>query len=983
MTIIQPKLIEFDNAYRGLVARINTLRNASYNTALQNYRSAYRAYYAAVRAQAQSNSTLNTRLSTYRAAYRAYRAKVATLTDHGGNSEPNEYTALKTAHTQLDQTLKSITALSTPYNTLRTAFNAVDAQIKALAASETAETGTINSFVQNLRTLQAELEQFLRIPIPPVSFTLQFSGARNRANPAPLNGATLANDVAIFVQEDPAIDIVAFYLNDSTFTNAPFRIEQSAPWDFNAADNSGAILFNTRTLPNGNHTISIRVTTFSGTIYEGAATFTVANQIGPSTGGLGLVRPANVARPTLAADHIVVEIRSDGYYIDGTRRGTDYNINGTSITGSSTRDFHIIGVETATGPLNVVNMRRVIIEKVHVRIARPIDQDYPGTFKDRTFEPYARQHRLGNLSGISERAHVEGCWFDGTNNNAVEGVQVTIDGLLTVVYTRTEGVRSLEFDNNCGSCVDSNNDGRPESGGGCKTHPDLWQIMRAKLGVRFFHCTNGYSTFQGWFIGPRNGGTIGDIEVENMYVHAVARQGIIIERNDVTGTVKKWRNVWWSYNDGPATLKYASCYSNAATGIGYDNANSSGFVNAPRPKTSGTDTIGAYLEWNNGSPTIPNGTRTYLGEYPGGDPVPGDRVGLNYNVNYFEGTPTTNTRPPVFNLPTISGGRTYVMSNTNRSYDGLVETGSRFNDVEISANEILTGRVDISNARNVIIRNLHIRIDRARISLSELNAIPNTCSGATQANNNARQYLGINCKNLSGKIVFIGCHVDGRNGNLLEGIFTYAPDLTKSQAEAAQFVFINCLIGPHNVDPNVKWPNDTSLNSCGFGGLADRPKENKDDSIEGMHGSYYLWGVTSLRSGFQGWYFSGYNANNPIGEVQIYHSNNNQTHRQAIAASGIQRTTPPPVFTVFQNVWVFHDVTFCRSTADDAPYMYDGKPDTFGTKTNGYVIWPAGRNPMVAAGLRIERGVPPNGDFAKPEKVGLNYDDNDPVWQFS
>jgi hypothetical protein len=113
---------------------------------------------------------------------------------------------------------------------------------------------------------------------PNTDFILDASANRTRSKPFALNGATLAGDRYVFLATKTVASTVTFWLDDVAMTTTPMRVEKAAPWDLRGtADNETANAWNTATVANGSHTISVTAATAAGRATT-SATFVVANR---------------------------------------------------------------------------------------------------------------------------------------------------------------------------------------------------------------------------------------------------------------------------------------------------------------------------------------------------------------------------------------------------------------------------------------------------------------------------------------------------------------------------------------------------------------------------------------------------------------------------------------------------------------------------------------------------------------------------------
>lgn len=89
----------------------------------------------------------------------------------------------------------------------------------------------------------------------------------NRSSSSPLSGMKVNSQVFVFVNVTGASQ-VSFYLDDPNRTKAPRHVESSAPWDLVGGDATTALPFDTSTLAAGTHSLTVAVTTSSGTVVK-------------------------------------------------------------------------------------------------------------------------------------------------------------------------------------------------------------------------------------------------------------------------------------------------------------------------------------------------------------------------------------------------------------------------------------------------------------------------------------------------------------------------------------------------------------------------------------------------------------------------------------------------------------------------------------------------------------------------------------------
>ena len=119
--------------------------------------------------------------------------------------------------------------------------------------------------------------------VPPASAhdssvgALTYSRSADRAAPVELGGALLGGSVYIFMPADPGVVRVEFFLDDPSMTSAPRRVENTAPFDFAGGSVASATAIDTRSILDGAHTITARLTYGDGDVAGGETTFQVSN----------------------------------------------------------------------------------------------------------------------------------------------------------------------------------------------------------------------------------------------------------------------------------------------------------------------------------------------------------------------------------------------------------------------------------------------------------------------------------------------------------------------------------------------------------------------------------------------------------------------------------------------------------------------------------------------------------------------------------
>jgi large repetitive protein len=115
------------------------------------------------------------------------------------------------------------------------------------------------------------------------SYELEVSLSADRSSPVPVEGATLAGNVYIFVPSAPEITRVRFFLDNPQMAGTPRVTERNAPWDFAGTSSSGtANPFDASSLAGGSHVVTAAVDRSDGTTVAESATFTVDSPPPPS-----------------------------------------------------------------------------------------------------------------------------------------------------------------------------------------------------------------------------------------------------------------------------------------------------------------------------------------------------------------------------------------------------------------------------------------------------------------------------------------------------------------------------------------------------------------------------------------------------------------------------------------------------------------------------------------------------------------------------
>ena len=110
-------------------------------------------------------------------------------------------------------------------------------------------------------------------------YDLRVSATANRANPLDLEGATVSRNMYVYSTPDTGVSEVRFFVDDATMTKPPVMVERGAPFDLKGTNADGtAKPYNTKTLANGQHTITASMTKTAGGIEVVTSSFTVDNR---------------------------------------------------------------------------------------------------------------------------------------------------------------------------------------------------------------------------------------------------------------------------------------------------------------------------------------------------------------------------------------------------------------------------------------------------------------------------------------------------------------------------------------------------------------------------------------------------------------------------------------------------------------------------------------------------------------------------------
>jgi hypothetical protein len=112
----------------------------------------------------------------------------------------------------------------------------------------------------------------------PASATARVSNSSNRTSPRTLSGAIVSGEVSVWADVAPGVVSVSFYIDDRSMTGSPHQTENLAPFDLEGTHWTGsALAFDTSSLSNGQHTLTMQSTLANGATSVAHTTFTVRN----------------------------------------------------------------------------------------------------------------------------------------------------------------------------------------------------------------------------------------------------------------------------------------------------------------------------------------------------------------------------------------------------------------------------------------------------------------------------------------------------------------------------------------------------------------------------------------------------------------------------------------------------------------------------------------------------------------------------------
>ena len=98
----------------------------------------------------------------------------------------------------------------------------------------------------------------------PAGFDVMVSYSSNRSNAVSLNGQDVSGKIYVFFTAEKSLSKVRFYLDDPAMTSSPMQTESWAPYDLRGGSKSNANAFDTGSLANGAHTLTVEALLSSG-----------------------------------------------------------------------------------------------------------------------------------------------------------------------------------------------------------------------------------------------------------------------------------------------------------------------------------------------------------------------------------------------------------------------------------------------------------------------------------------------------------------------------------------------------------------------------------------------------------------------------------------------------------------------------------------------------------------------------------------------
>lgn len=170
-------------------------------------------------------------------------------------------------------------------------------------------------------------------PPPPSELPeLVVSTNSDRSGAILLEGTALTGDVYVFITPDTGVDVATFFLDDPEMIGSPVQIEQNPPFDFKGGSVTTANPFDTLSMADGDHSITVLLVMSSGEAIGVTATFSVVNAEPPTqedarpTVRITTTRLAAILSGTVLLEAEAIDdfgVATVEFLVDGTTVGVD------------------------------------------------------------------------------------------------------------------------------------------------------------------------------------------------------------------------------------------------------------------------------------------------------------------------------------------------------------------------------------------------------------------------------------------------------------------------------------------------------------------------------------------------------------------------------------------------------------------------------------------------------------------------------------
>jgi hypothetical protein len=352
------------------------------------------------------------------------------------------------------------------------------------------------------------------------------------------------------------------------------HIEYRAPYFLMGGVHGKAKGWNTRSVPDGSYTLTVRAEHKGKAVAQQSVRLHVANARGGDSGNGG--GSGSFAKPRL------------------TNPKTVHLSNRTPVyTGNGREDIVVVVDELITRPSGIRNVRNFVLIGGEFIIHEPIPYpDWPGTRPANN--ALIMRHKALAFADIGGTGYIEGIHINGSNGRMAEGIQIwgNSKGTIIIRNSRIEGVRTAVADRDRRD---------PEA------HCDLIQLMAGSLFLE--NVTLAGSEFQGLFMKAEHGNRLGDVRLRNVNVRDVLRQPLWPYHFARGGKLQGAHNVW------------------------VEAARKSGVEGGYLPR-GGRTIPNDHVIWR-GNPNVADGIAFNRGNPPQGDFAPAHLVGRRYTAAAF------------------------------------------------------------------------------------------------------------------------------------------------------------------------------------------------------------------------------------------------------------------------------------------------------------------------------------------------------------